>query len=614
MTRRAAWAVLLAVFPGLALGERALRPTEIAALALPSTVVVICQDDSGDEVGLGSGFFVSPSQVATNHHVVDGCAKVFVRAVNQSRLSQASLARYDVANDVAVLSFPEAIGVPLPMDLSAPARIGEEIFAVGNPEGFEGTFSRGLISAIRRAPRHQLQISAPISVGSSGGPVLNDRGLVVGVTVELWTGGQNLNFATPISFVQELLEAPPAADIPTALLPSASPFDGVSLLGSATDVARPLRVVVMPFEENEGLRSMADVVASDLLRSGYFELLKSDERASAEYVVSGVIEKGPGRAPWRLRFELQSTAQKSAVLSGDYPVPSASDLSLAAHQVSEATLLALTQAPSPIGDSVVLVSASAEEGLPDTLLISDWDGFNVRVLAQDEGGIAAPAVSPDRSSVAYVAGASGALIRHDLVSGKDVELATGLNPHSSIDWSPDGRWIAASFSEGDNDRLYRVDARSGKKRAVTGEHFSERNPSFSPDGRHLAMTSTRSGSPQIYEVTLKDGSLRALTQSDIANGQGRYSPDGKRLLHTSFDGEQMRIQALDLANLESTLYAYGARPVWAAQGSLILFEPLDYSGLMPALALMNLSTGRLAPLRVTGHSGLSMPAWVDSPP
>lgn len=75
--------------------------------------------------------------------------------------------------------------------------IGEEIYVAGNPEGFDGTFSQGIISGFRQG--NYIQITAPISHGSSGGPVVNKRGEVIGIVVAADFEGQNLNFAIATS-------------------------------------------------------------------------------------------------------------------------------------------------------------------------------------------------------------------------------------------------------------------------------------------------------------------------------------------------------------------------------------------------------------------------------
>ena len=85
-------------------------------------------------------------------------------------------------------------------------QVGETVYAVGNPQGLEGTFSQGIVSSIRQVGSDKvLQITAPISPGSSGGPVLNSKGEVIGVSVATFRGGQNLNFAIPSNYLKVLI-------------------------------------------------------------------------------------------------------------------------------------------------------------------------------------------------------------------------------------------------------------------------------------------------------------------------------------------------------------------------------------------------------------------------
>lgn len=84
--------------------------------------------------------------------------------------------------------------------------VGDKVYAVGNPLGLEGTFSEGIVSVLRRAKGSTfIQITAPISPGSSGGPILNSRGEVVGVATATFSRGQNLNFAIPAAYVAKAL-------------------------------------------------------------------------------------------------------------------------------------------------------------------------------------------------------------------------------------------------------------------------------------------------------------------------------------------------------------------------------------------------------------------------
>jgi S1-C subfamily serine protease len=88
-------------------------------------------------------------------------------------------------------------------------KIGDDIMVAGSPQGLEGTISKGIISSIRKFDPYDyelIQISAPISEGSSGGPVVNSSGELIGISVSGMKEGQNLNFAVPVKYISHLLD------------------------------------------------------------------------------------------------------------------------------------------------------------------------------------------------------------------------------------------------------------------------------------------------------------------------------------------------------------------------------------------------------------------------
>lgn len=180
-------------------GELSAR--QIAQKTFPSVVVLIAEDRSGSY--LGSGFFVDSDVVATNYHVIKGAAKITARRVDQKHVYHCSVVTFDDDKDLALLRVEGAIGHPLPLAKNNRDAVGDVVYVAGNPEGFEGTFSQGIISALRGS--EYFQITAPISHGSSGGPVLNNHGEVIGVAVGTIAEGQNLNFAIPISRLLALI-------------------------------------------------------------------------------------------------------------------------------------------------------------------------------------------------------------------------------------------------------------------------------------------------------------------------------------------------------------------------------------------------------------------------
>lgn len=183
----------------------------IAKKAFPSTVLLVMQDQSGQTLALGSGFMVRDGEIATNLHVIEGASRGYAKFVGQkTQLTIEGTLAIDPRRDLALLKVAPGRWPLLSLGDSEAVQVGESIYAVGNPQGLEGTFSQGIVSSVRTVGSDRLlQITAPISPGSSGGPVLNQNGQVVGVSVATFRGGQNLNFAIGSNYVRELLSTTP---------------------------------------------------------------------------------------------------------------------------------------------------------------------------------------------------------------------------------------------------------------------------------------------------------------------------------------------------------------------------------------------------------------------
>ena len=183
---------------------------QIAKTALASTVLIVVENADREVVGVGSGFVVGEEMIATNLHVVEGIFGGYVKPVGTDRRHRITgIVAMDMDQDLALLLVSGVAAPPLRLVRNGKVAVGERVYVAGNPMGFfEGTFSDGLVSGIRDlgAGRERLQISAPISEGSSGGPVLNKHGEVIGVAVGGVKMGQNLNFAIPVKYLRHLLE------------------------------------------------------------------------------------------------------------------------------------------------------------------------------------------------------------------------------------------------------------------------------------------------------------------------------------------------------------------------------------------------------------------------
>ena len=179
----------------------------IAQNILKSTVLITTKDLHSQILKLGSGFIIDNELIVTNLHVIEGAKSVYIK-INDSKFELKSIGyvAVDKENDLIILKVPNLYGIPLSLSNTNP-QIGEKIFVVGNPLGLIGTFSDGLISGIRTFNnRNLLQITAPISPGSSGGPVVNSNSELIGISVSGMKDGQNLNFCIPVGCLVKLRE------------------------------------------------------------------------------------------------------------------------------------------------------------------------------------------------------------------------------------------------------------------------------------------------------------------------------------------------------------------------------------------------------------------------
>ena len=195
---------------------------EIARTTFPSVVLIAMEDVRGQPISLASGFFVDKDIVATNFHVIYQAAAGYAKVVGQAaKLNIKGIVGVDALHDIALLQLEGSSAPALAVASKLSVNVGDAVFAIGNPRGLEGTFSAGIISSVREfGPDHILQITAPISPGSSGGPVMDKTGTVVGVSVASIVNGQNLNFATLQKEKTELrpLKALSQAKVHTTLL------------------------------------------------------------------------------------------------------------------------------------------------------------------------------------------------------------------------------------------------------------------------------------------------------------------------------------------------------------------------------------------------------------
>jgi S1-C subfamily serine protease len=183
---------------------------------IPGVITLVTYDHRNRELSQGSGFVISGTGLAaTNFHVLQDAYRAEATLGDGRLYHVMRVHAFSVDRDLVVfqlgrvragrLERPAGLH-PLALGGSSGLRIGDRIATISSPKGLANTVSDGLVSGIRDDEGERLiQISAPISPGSSGGPVFDASGRVVGIATLQMSEGQNLNFATPIDSLLGLM-------------------------------------------------------------------------------------------------------------------------------------------------------------------------------------------------------------------------------------------------------------------------------------------------------------------------------------------------------------------------------------------------------------------------
>lgn len=173
--------------------------------------IVSVDSQLSDGLSCGTGCIIDKSGIIlTSAHVID-VGKTIVITMNNGQNYNAKILKHLGENkDVALLK------IDVPQDLktvrlgnSEKIKVGEKVLAIGNPFGFSGTLTQGIISRIDYA-KNRIQTDAAINPGSSGGPLLNTKGEIIGINQAIYNPDNNISnigigFATPINLVKEYL-------------------------------------------------------------------------------------------------------------------------------------------------------------------------------------------------------------------------------------------------------------------------------------------------------------------------------------------------------------------------------------------------------------------------
>lgn len=170
-------------------------------------IVSIEVENKDKSISTGSGFYFEDiNSVVTNYHVIKNYEKIKIITFNGKQYKESFVNATDSINDLALLRFTEGNNFKDGLKRNKEDyQIGQKIFVIGNPLGLNYTVTEGIISSIRKSLNNEIiQFTAPVSKGSSGSPILDENGQVLGVVSFQMREGQNLNFAIPIKYAVDL--------------------------------------------------------------------------------------------------------------------------------------------------------------------------------------------------------------------------------------------------------------------------------------------------------------------------------------------------------------------------------------------------------------------------
>lgn len=318
--------LLLAGTRAQAQSPAALAPEVLFERVAPSVWVVNAHDDSDRLMAKGSAVVIGTGSLITNCHVLTRAKRVTVSRENVTY--GATLEHPDTERDLCQLKVANFTAPAVTVASAESLRVGSRVYAIGNPRGLETTISDGLLSGIRRSDTNDftaLQITVPISAGSSGGGLFDAQGRLIGITTFYIKEGQNLNFALPATWI---------ADVPAraqAALNARQERNKVTALANATAAAAgPSGDRIFEYKLRDRTTGNSQTVVYKLERvegdTRIFNQGSRVERPNGEVVTRGAaiggeydlampptgwITKEPERgATWQLNYERVGQEQR----------------------------------------------------------------------------------------------------------------------------------------------------------------------------------------------------------------------------------------------------------------------------------------------------------------
>jgi TolB protein len=387
--------------------------------------------------------------------------------------------------------------------------------------------------------------------------------------------------------------------------------------------------------ENSAARQLAEdlatVVTADLVGSGIFRDIPrgahisgisnfdapvqfSDWKAvNAQALITGAVTvRGNGQIA--VKFRLFDVFAQTALGEGLQFVGTSDDWRRMAHKVADAVYSRLTGEAGYFDSRIVYVAETGPKNARrKRLAMMDYDGENMRNLTDDNSLVLAPRFSPNGNKVLYTSYETG-LPRVFVLNLKNMRRKA-LNDLPGMTFaprfSPDGKTVLVSLSEAGNTDIYSVKLAGGKRSRLTSSPSIETAPSYSPDGSRIVFESDRAGNQQLYIMAANGGEAQR-----ISFGAGRYgtpvwSPRGDLIAFTKINKGRFHIGVMRIDGSEERLLTASfldEGPTWSPNGRVLMFfrETKGANG-APSIYSVDISGRNLKKVPTPGFG--SDPSW-----
>jgi TolB protein len=379
-------------------------------------------------------------------------------------------------------------------------------------------------------------------------------------------------------------------------------------------------ISIVPFGGDEAVaKKLAEVISSDLLRTGLFKLVnpagrvphqlsevKFVEWSDADALTIGTVTSLPdGRV--QVRFRLLDTV-KNSELVGQAITAKSEQLRAIAHRIADMIYQKLTGSPGVFSTRIAYINRDAGQY---RLVVADSDGDGEQTLLSSRSPIISPSWSPDGARLSYVSFEQGRAIAYaqSLQTRQRQVLASFPGSNSSPVWSPDGKQLALVLTFEGSSELYMINNDGTNLRRLTYSESIDTEPSFSPDGKYLLFTSDRGGSAQVYRMSTEGGEAERLTYEGSNNYSPRFSPDGKSFVFAHVEAGVFYIAVQDFESKQMQILTQGGwekKPSFAPNGKLVLFATeVQGRGILATVS----SDGRVKQKMTPQRGDIREPMW-----